>query len=100
MGAALDPREQRAIIIAALCKIDRKDGAWLVPSQSSPTTKYTVKLDGDGTCTCPDCSENGFVCKHIRAVKITLKRELGMDGSITETKEVTFTEERKTYKQP
>src|SRR5262249_5883285 len=35
---------------------------------------------------------------HIRAVKIVLRRELGMDGTITETKSITF-EEKKTYKQ-
>jgi len=92
---AIDPREQRGIIIAAMCRLDSKGGQWIVPSQSEPDKKYTVHLDGQegGHCTCPDC-ENGFVCKHIRAVRITLKRELGMDGSITETKEITFTEKR------
>jgi len=88
-------REQRAIIIATMCKIDRQNGQWLVPSQSEPKRKYAVNLDGQGHCTCPDC-ENGFVGKHIRAVRITLRRELGMDGNITETREITFTE-KKTY---
>lgn len=94
---AIDPREQRGIIIAAMCRLDRKGGQWIVPSQSEPDKKYTVTLDGEGRCTCPDC-EAGFVCKHIRAVRITLKRELGMDGSILETKEITFTE-KKVYAQ-
>jgi transposase len=39
------------------------------------------------------------VCKHIRAVRITLKRELGMDGSIVETRQLLF-EEKKVYAQP
>ena len=44
-----------------------------------------------------DC-EAGFVCKHLRAVKIVVRRELGADGDVTETKEVIFTE-KKTYRQ-
>ena len=94
----MDQREQRGIIIAAMCRIDRQNGAWVVPSQSTPERKYTVKLDGNGSCTCPDCTEGGFTCKHIRAVRITLKRELGMDGTVTETKSITF-EEKKSYTQ-
>jgi transposase len=94
----MDPREQRGIIIAAMCRIDRQNGAWIVPSQSAPERKYTVKLEGNGYCTCPDCAEGGFTCKHIRAVRITLKRELGMDGTVTETKSITL-EEKKSYPQ-
>jgi transposase len=90
----MEAREQRGIIIAAMCRIDRKDGAWLVPSQTAPDKKYLVKLDGEGSCTCPDCTESGFVCKHIRAVRISLKRELGMDGSIVETRQLLFEETR------
>jgi hypothetical protein len=93
----MDKREERAIVIAALCRIDRVGGAWAVPSQTVPGRKYAVNLGEQPTCTCPDCQEGGFVCKHIRAVKIVLKRELGMDGSITETASVTI-EDRKTYR--
>lgn len=93
----MDPREQRGIMIAALCRLDRKDGAWIVPSQSESSKTYMVKLEGNGSCTCPDC-ENGFVCKHIRAVRITLKRELGMDGMVTETRQMLF-EDKKVYRQ-
>lgn len=49
------------------------------------------------TCTCPD-HENGHKCKHLYAVEFTVKREFGSDGTITETKTMTFTE-KKTYKQ-
>src|SRR3989442_7773039 len=90
-----DAREQRGLVIAALCKIDRKDGVWFVPSQSAQDRKYQVRLDGNGSCTCPDC-EAGFVCKHIRAVKISLRRELGENGMITETRTLLF-EEKKVY---
>jgi len=93
----LDPREQRAIMIAAMCRITHRDGVWWVPSQSLPEKQYVVNLAAE-KCDCPDC-DNGFVCKHIRAARIVLKRELNMDGSVTETKSITF-EERKTYTQP
>src|SRR5579859_2883993 len=92
----MDPREQRAIIIAAMCRLERKGGVWFVPSQSAAEKKYTVD-PAAGTCTCPDC-EAGFLCKHVRAVRITLRRDLGMDGTVTETKTIVF-EEKKTYKQ-
>lgn len=94
----LDGRDTRAIMIAAMCRIDRENGAWIVPSQSAPDKKYQVSLNGKETCTCPDHAENGHVCKHIRAVKITMKRELGMNGEIVETKQLLF-EETKVYRQ-
>lgn len=94
----LDGRDTRAIIIAAMCQINRENGAWLVPSQSAPEKKYRVRLDGNGTCDCPDCQESGNVCKHIRAVRISMKRELGLNGEIVETKQLLF-EERKVYRQ-
>src|ERR671915_44689 len=98
MGVPMDGREQRGIIIAAMHRIDRQNGAWLVPSESAPDRKYTVNLDGSGSCNCLDCQEGGFVCKHIRAVRITLKRELGPDGTVTETRQLLF-EEKKVYRQ-
>jgi len=93
----MDPREQRGLIIAALCKLNRKDGAWLVPSQSKSDKQYIVDPER-GTCTCPDHQEAGFCCKHVHAVRFTMKREVGRDGTVTETKTLTFTE-KKTYKQ-
>jgi transposase len=95
----VDAREQRGIIIAAMCRVERKaDGTFLVPSQSLAEKRYEVRLDGEGTCTCPDHSESGFCCKHIRAVRIVVRRETNMDGSITETKSITF-EEKKIFSQ-
>lgn len=42
----LDARDQRAILIAATQRFDRKNGAWLVPSQSDGGKTYTVTLEG------------------------------------------------------
>src|ERR1700686_4657505 len=90
----MDAREQRGLIIAAMVKLNGKDGSWLVPSQSCDKT-YSVNPVAQ-TCTCPDHAEWGHKCKHLFAVEITIKREISIDGSmITETKSITFTEERK-----
>jgi transposase len=93
----MDPRQERGLVIAALTKIDRHDGKWLVPSQSINGRKYAVDL-GRQTCECPDCQEAGFKCKHQWEVEFVLKLELGADGTITETRTMTVTQ-RKTYRQ-
>jgi hypothetical protein len=92
----MDAREQRGLVIAALCKLNKTEGGWLVPSQQG-TAIYTVNPSAQ-TCTCPDRQEAGFKCKHIFAVEFTIKREVGADGTVTETKSVTLTE-KKVYSQ-
>src|SRR5262249_10884077 len=59
--------------------------------------RYIVNLSLK-TCTCPDHRETGFKCKHQFAVEFTQKRELGTDGSVSETRSVTFAE-KVTYTQ-
>ncbi|HEY1381913.1 MAG TPA: transposase [Gemmataceae bacterium] len=93
----MDPREQRGLVIAALCKLNRTKDGWLVPSQTGPDRAYTVN-PAEQTCTCPDHQEGGHKCKHIYAVEFTMKREVHCDGTVTETKSITFTE-KVTYKQ-
>jgi hypothetical protein len=46
------------------------------------------------TCTCPDHVEAGFKCKHVYAVEFTMKREVATDGTVVETKSITFTEKK------
>jgi len=41
----MTPREERGLIIAALCKLSRQDGMWLVPSQTAAEKKYVVKMN-------------------------------------------------------
>ena len=89
----MDGREQRGLVIAAMVKLNGKNGSWQVPSQSCDKT-YTVDPVGQ-TCTCPDHQEWHHKCKHLYAVEITIKREISTDGTITETKSITFTEKRK-----
>jgi len=88
----MTPREERGLIIAATCRLNRKDdGTWLVPSQTNKAAiAYTVNLETKA-CTCPDCSENGFVCKHYFAAKIVHQRDVLPDGTMIETKSITLT---------
>ena len=94
----LSEREQRGLAIAALCKIDKQDGAWVVPSQSGGGT-YKVVHDGTNPrCTCQDFEIRGGKCKHIFAVEYTIQREVHPDGSETLTRTMTVVE-KVTYKQ-
>jgi transposase len=101
----MDAREQRGLVIAATQNLKQKGKVWIVPSQTG-SGKYTVLPDADAPhCTCPD-HDNGFVCKHIYAVRYAMVRttvEQNVDGSTTTTTEtVTVTqtvEKRKTYAQ-
>src|SRR4051794_16533811 len=92
----MDAREQRGLVIAALCKLNRTPGGWLVPSQSGNERVYTVDVKAQ-SCSCPD-HESGNKCKHLFAVEFTMKREVGTDGTVTDTRSVTLTE-KVTYKQ-
>ena len=95
----MDAREQRGLIIAATCRLNRKnDGTWLVPSQTNrQTAAYRVNLETK-TCTCPDHVEGGYTCKHFYAASIVHKRDVLPDGTVIETKTITLTE-KKVYKQ-
>jgi transposase len=95
----MTPREERGLVIAATQKLVQKGKVWLVPSQTGNGAKYTVHPDPESPfCSCPDFEETGCRCKHLFAVETVMKRETGRDGTVTETRSVTFTE-KKTYKQ-
>jgi transposase len=104
----MDPREQRGLMIAALCRISQKsDGTFVVPSQSG-NGSYEVCLNpptpSTPMCTCPDYEERGQPCKHVYAVQFIIQRETNPDGSVTLTRTLTLTEKttvaaKPTYKQ-
>src|SRR5262249_52912089 len=99
-GLPMDAREERGLIIAATCRLNRlSDGTWLVPSQTkdSGVVSYHVNLEAK-TCTCPDHVEGGFTCKHFYAASIVHKRDVLPDGTVIETKSITLTE-KKVYRQ-
>ena len=101
--AGIEDRKQRGLEIAALARIEKKDGVYLVPSVTSPRpTKYRVTMDDlFPKCDCPDFETRGCKCKHIYAVECVIKRETTThaDGSTTVTESVTITKTRKTYRQ-
>lgn len=96
----MTPREERGLIIAATSRLSRNgDGTWRVPSQTARSEAffYTVNLESKA-CTCPDCTENGMVCKHFYAASIVHRRDVLPDGTMIVQQTFQFTE-RKTYKQ-
>jgi hypothetical protein len=93
----MDAREQRGIIIAATVKLVESHGVWVVPSATRGDKRYMVDPKKQ-SCTCPDHQETGFKCKHLYAVEFTVKREQSVDGTVTETRTLTFTE-KKVYTQ-
>ncbi|HXH94237.1 MAG TPA: transposase [Thermoanaerobaculia bacterium] len=95
----MSPREERGLIIAATCRLNRQDdGTWLVPSQTNrETVAYRVNLEAK-TCTCPDHVEGGFTCKHYHAASIVHQRDVLPDGTVIETKSITLTQ-KTVYKQ-
>jgi transposase len=93
----MEARQQRGIVIAAMCKLNKTPDCWLVPSQSKGETIYRVDPSAQ-TCSCPDHTDAGHKCKHLFAVECVMKRETRPDGTTIETKSITFTE-KKTYKQ-
>jgi transposase len=92
----MNTREERGVVIAAMCRLTFKGGVWHVPSQTDGEKTYRVDLSRN-TCTCPDHTDGGHVCKHVFAVKIVARRELSADGTVTEQRSFTFTE-KKVYK--
>jgi hypothetical protein len=57
----METRDVKAWFIAINLSIYKKDGFWLVPSQTTAGRKYQVDLGGEGTCTCTDHAD-GSVC--------------------------------------
>jgi transposase len=99
--AGVEARRVRGLEIAALARIEKVDGFYMVPSVTSPrTTRYKVNIDGPQfTCTCPDHETRHCVCKHIYAAQYFVKREQRADGSTTVTESITVTQTRETYPQ-
>ena len=95
----MNAREERGLIIAATCRLNRLDnGTWLVPSQTSKEAiAYTVDLEKK-TCTCLDHVDGGNTGKHFFAASIVQRRDVLPDGTVIETRSVTLTE-KKVYKQ-
>ena len=90
----MDPRQQRGLMIAALCKVtEKKSGLWFVPSQSGSGGNYWVRLDLEQpTCTCKDFEARQQKCKHVFSVEYVSQREANLDGTTTTTEAMKVTE--------
>lgn len=92
----LQIRKEKGKEIAKTGKVKMVGDKWLVPSQSS-NKYYSVVLGIDkSVCNCPDFAERGLKCKHIFSVEITI-RQVAFDGTITETKKITYPQNWKAY---
>ena len=71
-----ESQQQRGLAIAALEPIEIGRSGYRVPSQSKDGF-YIVNLDGDHgpVCSCPDFDLYQRPCKHIYAVRLSLRRE-------------------------
>ena len=67
-------RQQEGLVIAALTNIRKDPWGYKVPAQSHGGS-YSVNLDYEPYCTCPDFEERQRPCKHIYAVQVALLRE-------------------------
>jgi transposase len=73
----MDNRETKAVAITSDMRIMFKEGVWLVPSQSSPSTRYKVNPSlANPSCECDDFQLRQLPCKHIAAVRLLLDRQI------------------------
>ena len=92
----MDMRELKGLEIAARYKLEYKSGLWLVPSQSSPGTKYPVMISPEVSCTCEDFLLRRKPCKHIIAAQIVAARDANPEPGELIVDEIP---KRPTYKQ-
>jgi transposase len=92
----MDMRDLKALELAARSKIVFDGSAWLVPSQSRPTTTYRVTIGTSPNCSCDDFQLRQKPCKHVIAARLVCARD--HDGKAPEI--VTdAVPKRPTYKQ-
>jgi len=84
-----ETREIRALAIAATTQLRPGPEGWRVPSQSG-AGPYTVDPDS-GFCSCPDHETRLVECKHLIAVRLTIRRDKGTAGAYRVTREVQVT---------
>ena len=90
-------RKERGLQIANTSRIMKRErGGYIVPSQSGAGA-YIVSYNSatfKPECECEDFGKRsilGVKCKHIRAVELTLNKQVNLDGTTTVTKTVKVT---------
>jgi transposase len=72
----MDARDVKSLEITGNSRITYAGGIWLVPSQSA-NVRYRVNPSPSAPdCSCEDFQTRGQPCKHIRAVRLLLERQL------------------------
>jgi transposase len=101
-GEKMDTREVKALEVTGDSRITFKNGVWTVPSQTNGSVRYHVNPStANPSCDCDDFqlrgagANNGYVCKHIEALRLLLDRQIKGEPPPA----VPPREPRKTYKQ-
>src|SRR5437868_4541713 len=90
----MDVREQRGREMAERLQIVKRDGAWVVPSQSNKGT-YRVSLEAEAIhCSCPDFELRAKPCKHIFAAAFFVQRQTVTETTPSGETRTTVTETR------
>ena len=99
IGNNMDIRKQKGIQIAKTCQIDKKGGAWIVPSQSGNGCYKVEQKSGGFACSCQDyelrCNPE-HPCKHVYAVLTVVLKWIDDKGRIVEVKRV-YTQDWSAY---
>lgn len=79
----MEAREVKSLEVTGDPRISFKNGVWAVPSQTNASVRYTVNPGlANPSCSCDDFqlrgqgAGNGYVCKHIAAVRLLLDRQI------------------------
>jgi transposase len=90
-------RELKGMELAARARITLKGDVWLVPSQTSRSKWYNVRLHADNLfCSCEDFANTASPCKHIYAARLVQTREKGIESHPVDTDSIPI---RKSYPQ-
>jgi transposase len=70
----MDARQEKGLVIATTVHMHRVGPTFIVPSQSSTKTRYTVDVQRK-RCSCPDFELRQLPCKHLFAAEYVMQRE-------------------------
>jgi transposase len=91
----VDLKELKSLELAARAKIVFVNGAWIVPSQTTPSASYRVTIDPP-SCECEDFALRQAPCKHVMAARLVCERLGGESAPAMNTDVVP---KKPTYKQ-
>ena len=93
----MDGRQARGMQLVASGKVAEGIKGWHVASQTNVGGRGYRVNPWAGSCTCPDHQELNIRCKHVWAVLIVMEQETAPDGTVTETRRMTYSQEWSSY---